>query len=110
MKQYVIDQLREQDCEAILGYLEQHADSTVMEEIFWLHLPVELYSEIQASHQECQPYYFAVNLTRRQMSLEWLIRSRTKLRCNCIAYATPRQRDFIIEFADRLLDELSIKV
>jgi hypothetical protein len=110
MKQYVVDQLREQDYEAILKYLKEHADGSVLEEIFWVELPAELHSEVQAEHRECHPFRFAVNLNRNQVSFEWLIRSRKRMRCNCIAYATPRQRDYIINFADRIIEELNLKL
>ncbi len=110
MKQYVIDQLRESDYEKIKEYLEEHASSTVMEGIYWIEMPESLYTEIQKQHESCQPYYFAVNLTRRSVSFEWLVRSRNTLKCACIAYATGSQRDFIINFADNMLNELGIRV
>jgi hypothetical protein len=39
-----------------------------------------------------------------------LIRSRQILRCSCIGYADKRQRDYILGFADRMLEELGIKI
>jgi len=110
MKQYVVDQLREEDYDAILKYLKEHAEESVLGEIFWVELPPEIYSEVQGEHQECRPFCFAVNLNRKQVSFEWLIRSRQRMRCTCIAYANPRQRDHIIDFADRMLDQLKLKL
>ncbi len=110
MKQYVIDQLREQDYYDILDYLNENADKTMVEEVFWVNLPEELYSDLQHSHTDCHPFYFAVNLNRNRVSFEWLIRSRQSLRCNCIAYATPEQRDYIIDWADKILAELKIRL
>ena len=110
MKQYVIDQLRESDYMKIKEYLEKYADETAVEGIYWVKLPENLYSTIQKEHKSCQPYYFAVNLTRRLVSFEWLIRSRNVMRCRCISYASESQRNFIINFADTMLDNLGIKV
>ncbi|MDY0039708.1 MAG: hypothetical protein RBS57_05305 [Desulforhabdus sp.] len=110
MKQYVIDQLRESDYYRIKEYLDERAEKTVFEEIYQLNLPEELYTEIQSAHRECQPFYFAISLTRNKLALEWLIRSRETLRCECIGYASPEQRDHIIHFADRMLDHLDIKI
>ncbi|SFM52987.1 hypothetical protein [Thermodesulforhabdus norvegica] len=110
MKQYVIDQLRESDFYRIREYLNENADSTIMEGIYWVNIPEELYTEIQKAHKSCQPFYFAVNLHRRYVGFEWLIRSRNVIRCNCIGYATRIQRDYIIDFADRMLNDLNIKL
>ncbi len=46
----------------------------------------------------------------KQVDFELLIRSRQILRCNCISYADKKQRDYILDFADRMLDELGIKI
>jgi len=39
-----------------------------------------------------------------------LIRSKQVLRCSCIEYATPDQREHIIRFADRMMEDLGIKI
>lgn len=110
MKQYVIDQLRESDYDRIRDYLLDHAESAAMEGIYYVDLPDTLYTDLQKAHERCQPYYFAVNLSRKQVGFEWLIRSRNTLRCACIGYATQKQRDFIIDYADGILDRLRIKL
>lgn len=110
MKQYVIDQLRESDYDRIRDYLANHAESAAMEGIYYVDLPDALYTDMQKTHNHCQPYYFAVNLTRKQVGFEWLIRSRNTLRCACIGYATQAQRDYIIDYADGMLDRLRIKL
>jgi len=110
MKQYVIDQLRESDYEKILGFLCDHADTSEFGEIFWVMLPEELYSDTQKEHEQCQPFCFAVNLSYKQVDFELLIRSRRILRCACIRYADKKQRDYIMDYADRMLEELDIKI
>lgn len=110
MKQYVIDQLRESDYHQILEFLNLRADQTGLEGIYWVDLPERLYSAVQKEHTQCQPHYFAVNLDYGQVSFELLIRSRQIIRCNCISYATREQRDYILRFADDMLDQLSIRL
>lgn len=110
MKQYVIDQLREPDYFQILEYLGKKAERVVLEDIFWIILPEEMYSETQKEHSNCRPFYFAVNLTRNQVDFELLIRSQQIIRCSCISYADRKQRDYIIDFADGMLEELGIKI
>lgn len=110
MKQYVIDQLRESDFYDIQGFLDGRTQQTSLEGIYRVELPVELYSNLQSEHTKCQPYYFAIHLSRNEVAFEFLIRSLQFLRCTCIGYATPRQRDYILDFADIMLDELQIKI
>lgn len=110
MKQYVIDQLRESDYILIKDYLRRYGEPTVLNEIFWVHLPVELYTSIQRDHKGCRPFYFAVNLSHTQVAFELLVRSRQVMRCSCIGYASQAQRSHILDFADRMLADLNIKV
>jgi hypothetical protein len=110
MKQYVIDQLRESDHYQIKDFLDINAEGTALEGIYWVNLPPDLYSAVQSEHSKCHPHYFAVNLTWNDVAFELLIRTRQTIRCNCIAYATKQQRDYIIEYADRMLDDLEIKL
>ncbi|MDR3569154.1 MAG: hypothetical protein P4L43_14085 [Syntrophobacteraceae bacterium] len=110
MKQYVIDQLREDDYDKILEFLQKSAEPSEFGDVFWLRLPPELYNEVQREHEKCQPFCFAVNLSLSAAAFEMLVRSRQMLRCNCIAYADERQKDYIINYADRMLDELKIKI
>ncbi len=110
MKQYVIDQLRQSDFAEIREFLGRNAESTGVEGIYWVNLPAALYSVIQTEHSKCNPFYFAVNLTWNDVAFELLIRSRQVIRCHCIAYATPQQREYIIHFADRMIEELGLKL
>jgi hypothetical protein len=110
MKQYVIDQLREADYDKILEFLQKNAEASEFGDVFWVNLPVELYSDIQREHEQCTPFRFAVNLSLNKVDFELLIRSRQVLRCSCIGYADNKQRDYIIDYADRMLDELKIKI
>ncbi len=110
MKQYVIDQLRESDYEKILEFLKKNADASEFGDIFWVMLPAELYSDIQREHKQCHPFWFAVNLSLNQVDFELLTRTRQVLRCACIGYADVKQREYIMDYADRMLEELDIRV
>jgi hypothetical protein len=110
MKQYVIDQLRESDYEKILEFLKNNTEASEFGDIFWVMLPVELYSDIQKEHKQCHPFCFAVNLSFSQVDFELLTRSRRILRCTCISYADGKQRDYIMDYADRMLEELNIRI
>ncbi|MEJ2475367.1 MAG: hypothetical protein P8Y74_15975 [Desulfobacterales bacterium] len=43
------------------------------------------------------------------MACELLVRTRQRVRCSCIAYATRPQRNWIIQMLDDIFDELNIQ-
>jgi len=110
MKQYVIDQLRETDYDKIRSYLDANTEKAPLDGVYRVMLPQELYTDLQHEHASCQPYYFSVNLSLRELQIEWLVRSLQVIRCGCIAYATRPQRDFIIDFGDKMLEELDLRL
>ena len=109
MKQYVLDEIARADLPRIRNYLNRKALTSGLEGIWWLELGKEQLSETQKAHANCQPYCIAVELGRTAIKFEFLIRSRQTMRCSCIAYATPAQRDWIMNFADKLVVELELK-
>ena len=109
MKQYVLDEITRSDLPRIREYLNKKATTSGLEGIWWVELGEEQLSESQRAHTDCQPHCIAVELGRNAVKFEFLIRSRRTMRCSCIGYATPRQRDWIMSFADELVAELELK-
>ncbi len=93
MKQYVIDELRPADVVALKSYLTDHYGQTEMDGVFWIPVKDKLLSDIQAAHHECRPHCFAVDLDDRRIACELLVRTRNRIRCDCISYATKGQRN-----------------
>ena len=110
MKQYVIDQLRLADYEAVKAYLDKKYRSSIVEGIYWIPIDQSLLTEVQSEHTECQPFYFAVALEQNLMASELLIRTKNKMRCSCISYANEEQLHWIVQFADAIFEKLDIKI
>jgi hypothetical protein len=108
MKHYVIDELRPRDYELVKKHLEEHLDASCVEGIYWIPLKEDLLTDLQAAHAECGPFFFAVALEPDQLSCELLVRTREKLQCDCMAYATEKQRNWIIGWADRIFSQLGL--
>jgi hypothetical protein len=109
MKQYVIDELRPADHHKIKAYLDENYGPCELGSIYWIPLDPEYYSDIQREHATCQPFYFAVELHPRAVACEFLVRTRKRIRCACIAYANQRQRNWFIQLIDTIFKELQIK-
>ncbi len=110
MKQYVIDELRPEDYKKVKSYMDEYFGFSKIDGIYWIPIDVEILSGIQKEHEQCQPYYFAVDLESNLMACELLVRTREKIRCNCISYATEQQRNWLINLIDAIFEKLEVFV
>ncbi|MBU0991630.1 MAG: hypothetical protein KJ737_03960 [Proteobacteria bacterium] len=108
MRQYVIDELRVTDYEKIKAWLDENYGEAKIPGIYWIPVSSSLLNDIQLSHRECQPHYFAIEIESNRLSCELLIRTPKTLKCSCVAYASKKQRDWIIQFADSILEKLGV--
>jgi hypothetical protein len=109
MRKLVFDEINRPDMDRIREYLAKNAVSSDIEGLYWVELHNDLLDQRQSVHHACQPYRFAIELTQDAVCMEMLIRSKTTLRCDCIRYANALQRDFILRFADTLIEECEIR-
>ncbi len=105
MRQIVIDELSPMEQDNIDSYLKRSIKQGPMVGLYWLHLPPDLLAEAQQGHEEHGPFFVAVELTNGSVKFELLVRNQTNLHCSCIAHATPAQRQFILDFIDRMVTE-----
>lgn len=108
MKQYVVDEIRPGDFDAVRTYLNNHFQLQSIDNLYWIFFDKELYSDIQNAHTECQPYYFALELKDDAVCAELLVRSEKIMRCNCVAYATDTQRKWLFDTIDAMFEELQL--
>ncbi len=108
MKQYRIDELRPEDCEKLRNHMDEHYGPPQVEGLYWVPLEEHLLDEVQKAHEDCQPFCFAVELKPQEISFELLIRTRNRVRCDCIHYANAEQRENIIWFAEYMFETLKI--
>jgi hypothetical protein len=108
MKQYRIDELRSADVEKLKTHMDTHYGPCQVEGLYWIPLTKELLDPVQKAHKDCHPLFFAVELGPKAIAFELLIRTRKRVRCDCIRYANNTQRDHIFRVADRLFETLKI--
>lgn len=108
MKQYLIDELRPQDYKKIKSHLHDRFGPAAVDGIYWIPLAEEILTDVQRSHSECLPFYFAIDLEETLLSCELLVRTRQRIRCDCIAYATESQRNWLINYVDGLLEACDV--
>ncbi len=109
MRQYLLDEIARGDLPRVRQYLHEHALPSSLEGIWWVDLPEDLLSPEQFAHRQCRPFRFAVELGEDFVRFELLIRSRETMRCACLGYATRPQRDFILGYADEMVEALALR-
>jgi len=108
MKQYVIDEIRPADHDKLKAYLEAEFGPAEMGGIYWIPVPEQMLNEVQLSHKPCQPFFSALDLEPERLACELLIRTRNRIRCDCISYATESQRNWLISVVDAVFEKLEI--
>lgn len=108
MKQYRIDGLSPQDREKLADYLTERLGPPMLETIYWMELDPEVLTPLQKSHEECRPHCFTLELGSAFLSCEFLVRIKNSIKCDCMAYADARQREWLITTVDHMLDTLDI--
>jgi len=109
MRQYVIDELRPKDYDALKTYLDQRYSPSGLEGVYWLPLEIRLLTDVQKAHETCRPFFFALEISEDRLACELLVRTRQRIRCDCIAYATETQRNWLVRLIDTLFAELGIR-
>ncbi|MCX5881982.1 MAG: hypothetical protein NTU74_09360 [Deltaproteobacteria bacterium] len=79
-------------------------------DIYWLILPQDMQEGCQAEHADCQPFYFALELRQSALSCELLVRTLSQVRCDCMCYASPAQRNWLIQTVDDMCNQLEIVI
>jgi len=108
MKQYVIDEIRPEDYKEIKAYLDSNFGEPELGNLYWLPLNEAMLTSVQASHVSCHPLVIAVELEPEKLTCELLVRTRQRVRCDCIGYATETQRNWIVNSIDAIFEKLRI--
>jgi hypothetical protein len=109
MRQYVLDEIEIEEMGRVQGWLAERADLSGVEGLYWVNFQSDMLSQTQFEHKGCQPHCFAIELGKDSVKFELLVRSRLNYRCRiCQVYASPQQRQFILEFADRMVSDLGL--
>lgn len=108
MKQYVIDEIRSEDYNEIKTYLDSNFGEPELGNLYWLPLAEGVQTPVQIAHKSCQPLGVALELEPARLTCELLVRTRQRVRCDCIAYATEVQRNWIVDKVDAFFEKLGI--
>ncbi|WP_320169806.1 hypothetical protein [Maridesulfovibrio sp.] len=111
MRNYLLDEIYEQDVKKIADALTELDFKGPIEGIFYLPVPDDLLNEEQKEHMdECGPFFMALEVFETSIRVELLIRARNKIRCSCISYASDEQRNHMMNYLDQFITDLGVAV
>lgn len=110
MKQYLIDELRRDDHKKLKAYLDDNLLPSSFDCTYWLKLDKKILTPLQKKHETCYPHVFAIVLEEKHMTCEFLVRIKKKMKCDCMAYATYEQQNWLIKKIDTILEKLNIQI
>ncbi len=109
MYSYLIDELKPQEIERIIHYLEYHGYKGPIKDIYWIEIPNHLLNPTQKNHvSECGPYILSLETGKTWIKLELLVRPRNTLHCTCMALANPEQRSYGMNLLDHIFMDLGL--
>lgn len=109
MKQFVIDELRPPDFERIKKYLDENFGDSKVDQLYWIRLDDAVLAPVQHDHKDCYPFYIAADLESDRITFELLVRTKNRMRCDCMAYTTEVQMIWLVRLVDALFYKLEIK-
>ena len=109
MRSYLIDEISPGDIKKINDFLKKDALPSSLNDIFWIKIPDHLLTQRQLEHKECAPFLCAVELGKEWIKLEFFVRSSENMKCTCAGYCTPEQMEYVMGYANRMIEELGVK-
>lgn len=110
MRTYTIDQLLEDDTAAINSRLLSLDLQAGLEGVYWLPVPASMLTSLQQEHAaQCGPYCLALEVEAHAMHLELLVRGQSRIRCECLSFASQELRDHMIAWLEDMLVELKVQ-
>ena len=109
MRAYLLDEISASDMDKITEFLKEKSIHSRLNRIFWVEIPADLLSGTQYEHKSCRPYVFAAELGDDWFKAEFFVRTLEGMGCNCQDYATPQQREFILDFSHTMIDVLDVR-
>lgn len=115
MRTYLLEDIYDKDYETITKAFDDLGFKGPIDDIYYIPLPEEILQREQLEHMnDCGPYFMALEgikeVDDNTMKMELLVRAKSKIRCSCVCYATPEQREHMIEYLDQFIEELEVSL
>jgi hypothetical protein len=109
MKSYFIDEIEASDMVQIERYLAKHGNAAGISKLFWIEMPEANLNSLQTGYESCCPHRFAVETGDSWVRAEFFVRTSKNLMCAYSGYCDEKQREYIINYIDKMIRELRVR-
>ena len=110
MRSIVFDEIRPDDMAKLSEHLGGTLKASALGGVYWMELPPDILSASQNEHaKSCGPHRVTLVLEEDLLRLELLVRNSANMRCACTEYASKVQRAFLMDYLERIFEELGIQ-
>ncbi|WP_303215609.1 hypothetical protein, partial [Bilophila wadsworthia] len=81
-----------------------------IERLYWLPLEKERLLPVQREHESsCGPHCLALEILDDAVRLEFLVRAKGRMRCECVCYLSPETERHMMDWLDARIMEAEIE-
>ncbi len=111
MRSYLVEGFEDAQLEKLSQLLTDMQLQGSMPGLFWLPIPTPMHTTLQDEHvKECGPYVMGFEIKHQSVQLEFLVRARNALHCQCVAYASPELQMHMMHYVEDLFVQLNITI
>lgn len=104
MRCYLVDELQPEVIASLEAQLTKRGCQSGIERLYWLPLEKERLLPVQREHESsCGPHCLALEILDDAVRLEFLVRAKGRMRCECVCYLSPEAERHMMDWLDAAL-------
>ena len=110
MRCYLVDELQPEVIASLEAQLTKRGCQSGIERLYWLPLEKERLLPVQREHESsCGPHCLALEILDDAVRLEFLVRAKGRMRCECVCYLSPEAERHMMDWLDARIMEAEIE-
>ena len=110
MRCYLVVELQPEVIANLEAQLTTNGCQSGIERLYWLPLEKERLLPVQREHESsCGPHCLALEILDDAVRLEFLVRAKGRMRCECVCYLSPETERHMMDWLDARIMEAEIE-
>ena len=107
---HLVDELQPEVIANLEAQLTKNGCQSGIERLYWLPLEKERLLPVQREHESsCGPHCLALEILDDAVRLEFLVRAKGRMRCECVCYLSPETERHMMDWLDARIMEAEIE-
>ena len=106
MRCYLVDEHQPEVIANLEAQLTKKGCQSGIERLYWLPLEKDYLLPVQREHtSSCGPHCLALEILDDAVRLEFLVRAKGRMRCECVCYLSPEAERHMMDWLDARIME-----